>query len=111
MSGHIAGRITKLREESGMSQRALAAAADVPQTILSRIEAGSRPARIDEVMALAWAMGHSVDAILDEHPLSERVLVAARASMTGADAASVKSRLTYFLEVDAYMDLEKVAVR
>jgi hypothetical protein len=81
--------------------------AGISQATLSRIESGSRPARMDEVIALAWAIGHRVGNILEEFPLRDRVLVTTCGKVADADADFVKRRLTYFLEVDAYLDLHK----
>jgi hypothetical protein len=63
-----------------------------------------QPARMDEVIAAAWALGVSVAAILDEHPLAERVIVHTHPARQDSGEDSVKQRLVGFLEADAQLE-------
>ncbi len=108
MSANVGRRIAERRAEAGLNQRELEALTGISQSTLCRIESGGRPARMDEVISVAWALGCPVEAILDENPVRDRVLVASRANTSTADAAAVKKRLTQFLEMDAYLALHGI---
>lgn len=97
-------RIIRLRERAGLSQRELHAETGISQATLSRIEAGARPARLDEVLLISTAVGCDPSTILDDSPLEDRVLVAHRAQVQGVDASDVRSRLIAFLEMDEYLE-------
>ena len=58
----IARIIRSSRRRAGMSQRQLAAAAQVPQATVGRIEAGSVSPRADTVARLLEATGHELAA-------------------------------------------------
>ncbi|MBO4370679.1 MAG: helix-turn-helix transcriptional regulator, partial [Paludibacteraceae bacterium] len=49
----FASKIKRLREESGQLQRKVAAALDVDAGLYSKIERGERPAKREQVIALA----------------------------------------------------------
>ena len=99
----VGGRIEKLRGEAGLSQRDLSGLAGIPEAALRRIETEGTGARVDYVVCIAWALGCPVEAILDENPVRERVLVSSNADTSTPAAAAVKQRLTQFLEMDAYL--------
>jgi transcriptional regulator with XRE-family HTH domain len=61
---HIRGRLRALREERGLSLDAVAAAADMSPSTLSRLETGKRRLAVDHLAPLARALGTSVDALL-----------------------------------------------
>jgi transcriptional regulator with XRE-family HTH domain len=54
---HVGSQIRELREESGISQKALAAAAGIDQGHLSRIERGLTQPSMDVLVALACGLG------------------------------------------------------
>lgn len=108
MSVDVGRRIAERRMEAGLSQRDLENLTGISQSTLHRIESGGRPARMDDVISISWALGCPVEAILDENPVRDRVLVASRANTTTADAAAVKKKLTQFLEMDAYLALHGI---
>jgi transcriptional regulator with XRE-family HTH domain len=108
MSVDVGRRIAERRIEASLSQRDLEDLTGISQSTLYRIESGGRPARMDEVISIAWALGCPVEAILDENPVRDRVLVASRAHTSAADAASIKKKLTQFLEMDAYLALHGI---
>jgi transcriptional regulator with XRE-family HTH domain len=110
MAVDVGRRIAERRVEAGLSQRDLENLTGISQSTLHRIESGTRTARMDDVISIAWALGCPVEAILDEYPVRDRVLVASRANTSTADAAAVKKKLTQFLEMDAYLALHGIGV-
>ncbi|MBG0738892.1 helix-turn-helix transcriptional regulator [Paeniglutamicibacter antarcticus] len=108
MAVDIGRRIAERRNEAGLNQRDLENLTGISQSTLCRIENGSRAARMDDIISIAWALGCPVEAILDENPVRDRVLVASRANTSTADAAAVKRKLTLFLEMDAYLALHGI---
>jgi len=57
----ITGRLLRdARRRAGMTQRALAAAAAVPQATVARIEAGSVSPRVETLARLLHATGHQL---------------------------------------------------
>lgn len=75
----------------------------ISQDALRLIESGERGARLDEVIAIAWALGLPVGAILDEDPVRERVLVSTTADLSDPEVKNVRDRLIQFLEMDEYL--------
>src|ERR1044072_29511 len=71
-------RIANARERSDLSQEALAELVGLTQLALSRIEAGERAVESLELARLAKALRVSVLELLEERPLMEELLVAAR---------------------------------
>jgi transcriptional regulator with XRE-family HTH domain len=72
----IGARIRRLREKKGWNQSELATRADIKQSILSRIEGGSRPnPTTDIVRNLARALGCTADYLIGmyEDDESERM--------------------------------------
>jgi transcriptional regulator with XRE-family HTH domain len=69
-------RLQRLRQEAGMSQPGLAAAAAIPLGTLRNLEQDRRVPRLDTADALARAIGVSLDtltndAFMDEPPAAE----------------------------------------
>jgi transcriptional regulator with XRE-family HTH domain len=100
-------RIAKAREASGLSQRALAKTTGIPQTRLSRIESGALDAKMNEVLALAWATGSSISELTGYSSVRERLVCAARAS-DNASMEAMRKELTHYLELDAYLEDQAV---
>jgi transcriptional regulator with XRE-family HTH domain len=96
-------RIRDLREGAKLTQRQLADETGISQTMISRIEAGERPVRIDQVVSLSWALGCPVETILEENSIRDRVLCATRANLASADVNRVKDDLIFLLEMDAHL--------
>ena len=75
----IGKRIKRVRERRGMSQRQLALATGLPQSLLSQIENGVRPGsgiRVDAARRIAFALSISLDALVgtpDEEKLPAAV--------------------------------------
>src|ERR671925_2194938 len=67
-------RLRALREERGLSLDAVAEAAGMAASTLSRLETGKRRLAVDHLAPLARALGTSVDALLTpEQPADPRV--------------------------------------
>ena len=67
----IRGRLRALREERGLSLDALAGAAGMSPSTLSRLETGKRRLAVDHLAPLARALGTSVDALLATAPAAD----------------------------------------
>lgn len=72
-------RISRAREKAGLSQGGLAELVGLTQSAVSRIESGERSVESLELARLAKALDASVLDLLEERPLMEELLVAARA--------------------------------
>lgn len=99
----IGARIERARKAAGLSQRTLAGITGISQATLSRIIAGDRPAKMPEVLAIAWATGHTVTELTGTGSVADRVECAARAT-NSANMDSMRQELVHFLELDAYLD-------
>ena len=93
-----AARITRYaRRRAGLSQRALARAAGVPQSTVARIETGQLAPRFDTLERILRAAGHSLalepaaGVGVDRSQIREllRLTPGQRARLAVADAASV----------------------
>jgi transcriptional regulator with XRE-family HTH domain len=67
----IRSRLRTLREERGLSLDAVAQAAGMAPSTLSRLETGKRRLAVDHLAPLARALGTSVDALLAPEPRSD----------------------------------------
>lgn len=103
----VGAAIERAREEAGLSQRALASAAGISQSTLSRIIAGERQATLPEVAAVAWATGHTVAQLTGAATVAERVQYVAR-STNDCDMGRMREALLRFLELDEYLDDQAV---
>jgi transcriptional regulator with XRE-family HTH domain len=74
----IRARLRALREELGLSLDAVAQAAGMAPSTLSRLETGKRRLAVDHLAPLARALGTSVDALLAPEPPDPRVRRRAR---------------------------------
>jgi transcriptional regulator with XRE-family HTH domain len=68
---HIRRRLRALREERGLSLDAVAHAAGMAPSTLSRLETGKRRLAVDHLAPLARALGTSVDALLAHEPQAD----------------------------------------
>lgn len=62
----LAANVRRLRLERGLSQEALAALADIHRNYLGGIERSERNVGLDNLEAIANALGLSISALLDE---------------------------------------------
>jgi transcriptional regulator with XRE-family HTH domain len=71
---HVRRRLRELRSERGLTLEAVASAAQIDVSTLSRLESGKRRLALDHVPALAAALGVSTDELLTRHrPADPRV--------------------------------------
>jgi transcriptional regulator with XRE-family HTH domain len=63
----LARNLRRLRREKRMSQEALADQAGISQTYLSEVESGKRNVAVDNIEALANAIGVSISALFNEN--------------------------------------------
>lgn len=103
----VGALIERARNTAGLSQRALADASGISQPTLSRIIAGHRPAKLPEIVAIAWATGHTVAQLTGTGTVAERAQCAARATNDSA-MDSMRQRLLAFLELDDYLDEQAI---
>lgn len=95
--------IDRARVAAGLSQRALADATGISQPTLSRIITGDRAAKMPEVVAIAWATGHTVAQLTEARTVADRAQCAARAtSDSGMDR--MREALLHFLELDDFLN-------
>jgi transcriptional regulator with XRE-family HTH domain len=95
--------IDRARVAAGLSQRALADAASISQSTLMRILSGDRAAKMPELVAIAWATGHTVAQLTKHGTATNRVQCGARVTNnSGMDR--MHEALLYFLELDDYLN-------
>ncbi len=90
-----------------MSQRMLAKATEISQPTLSRIISGERPAKMPEILAIAWATGTTVAELIGASTVADRAQCAARAT-NETGMAQMRDALLHFLELDAYLDAQGI---
>lgn len=101
--GTSADRIAEARAASQLTQRQLATISGIAQATLSRIEQGLRPAKMGEIVALAWALGCTVDELTGASSVSERLECVARAT-DQSSMETMRRELSHYLELDAYLE-------
>ncbi|WP_260193505.1 helix-turn-helix domain-containing protein [Actinophytocola gossypii] len=95
--------VERARVAAGLSQRALADATGISQPTLSRIISGDRQAKMPEVVAIAWATGHTVAQLTEAGTVADRMRYAARATNdSGLDG--MRAALLHFAELNDYLD-------
>ena len=103
MTPHTGALIERAHLAAALSQRALADATGISQTTLSRIISGDRPAKMPEIVAIAWATGHTVAQLTGTGTASDRVQCAAR-STNDCEMARMRETLLHFVELNDYLD-------
>ncbi|WP_026197514.1 helix-turn-helix domain-containing protein [Sciscionella marina] len=103
MTVGVGALIERARDAAGISQRALADATGISQPTLSRIISGERPAKMPEVVAIAWATGHTVAQLTDAGTAADRMQYAARAT-NGSGMDRMREALLHFVELNDYLD-------
>lgn len=106
-SADVGALIERARTAAGLSQRALADAAGISQPTLSRIISGDRAAKIPEIVAIAWATGHTVAQLTGVHTVADRAEFAAR-STNDSDMQGMRQTLLHFLILDDYLDEQAI---
>ena len=101
-------RIARALASARMSQRTLAERTGISQPTLSRLIADARPAKMNELLAIATATGCTVAELTGASTVAGRVQCAARAT-GGANMEQMREQLLHFLELDAYLDDQGIA--
>jgi transcriptional regulator with XRE-family HTH domain len=99
----VGALVERARVAAGLSQRALADVTGISQSTLSRIISGDRVAKIPEVMAIAWATGHTVAQLTGAGTVADRAQCVARAT-NDSDMEGMRQALLHFLELDDYLE-------
>ena len=103
----VGALVERARTAAGLSQRALADATGISQSTLSRIISGDRPAKLPELVVIAWATGHTVGQLTGSATVADRVQCAARAT-NDSSMDGMRQALLHFLELDDYLDDQAV---
>lgn len=102
MTTNVGTLIERAHVAAGLSQRALADATGISQSTLSRIISGDRAPKMPEVVAIAWATGHTVAQLTGVGTVADRAQCAARATNdSGMDR--MREALLHFLDLDDYL--------
>jgi transcriptional regulator with XRE-family HTH domain len=101
-------RITAAREAAQLTQRQLATRAGIAQATLSRIEQGVRPAKMNELLALAWALGCTISELTGLGGVKDRLECVARAT-DNSSMETMRCELTHYLVLDAYLENQGIA--
>ncbi|MFE6922636.1 helix-turn-helix domain-containing protein [Nocardia sp. NPDC057663] len=104
----IGERIERARVAAGLSQNQLAEKAGITQPTLSRTIAGSRVAKMNELVAIAHATGSLLQELTGFSPVADEVQCAAR-SANGAAMDSMYDQMLHFVEIDVYLDDQGIA--
>ncbi|MFI7001294.1 helix-turn-helix domain-containing protein [Nocardia sp. NPDC050175] len=99
----IGKRIERALRAAGLSQRDLATETGISQSTLSRTIAGERPAKMNELVAIAQATGVMLAELTGTSKVADQVRCAAR-SANCAPMDSMYEQMLHFLELDAYLD-------
>lgn len=99
----LGSRIVERRERAGLSQRNLADAAGMSQPTLVRSERGERSITVDELHALAGALGTTYGDLVGDSEVRDRLLFAGRAE-SPRDFEAMKDRMAFYFEFDAFLD-------
>ena len=99
----VGARVARARLAADISQDLLEAKTGISQATLSRIESGKRQAKMNEIVALAQALGSSVAELTGHSSVRDRIECIARAT-DNASMNEMRRELTHYLELDAYLD-------
>lgn len=102
----LAERIRTAIARSGKSQRKIAQETGVSQSAISRIVSAQKMPTVPELHLLAEATGYRIDQLTGT-AVADRLEYAAR-STDGAGMQTMTEKLTYYLELDAYLDEQAV---
>src|SRR5215469_13304330 len=93
----VGALVERARVAAGLSQRDLASRTGISQPTLSRIISGDRAAKMPELVAIAWATGHTVAQLTGVGTVADRAQCAARAT-NDSGMEGMRHALLYFLE-------------
>lgn len=103
MTMDIGARVDRARIAAGLSQRSLAEETGISQPTLSRIISGDRVAKMSELVAIAWATGHTIAQVTGAETVADRAQYAARAT-NNCGMESMRQALLHFLDLNEYLD-------
>lgn len=107
----IGERIEEARRAAHFtSQRQLAAKAGISHATLSRIIAGTRPAKANELLAVSMATGCNLADLTGISTMADRVEYAARPD-NGMNIEQIRKQVLQFLELDYYLEEHGIGVR
>ncbi|WP_075834962.1 MULTISPECIES: helix-turn-helix domain-containing protein [unclassified Rhodococcus (in: high G+C Gram-positive bacteria)] len=107
----IGGRIEEARRAAHFtSQRQLAARAGISNATLSRIIDGTRPAKANELLAVAMATGCNLADLTGASTMADRVECAARPD-NGKNIEQIRKQVLQFLELDSYLEEQGIGLR
>ena len=98
----VGASIERACAAAGLSQRGLADATGISQSTLSRIISGDRVAKLPEIVAIAWATGHTVAQLTGAGTVADRAQCAARAT-NDSGMEVMRRALLHYLELDDYL--------
>lgn len=99
----VGALVERARVAADLSQRDLANRTGISQSTLSRIISGDRVAKMSELVAIAWATGHTVAQLTGMGTVADRAQYAARAT-NGCEMDRMRAALLHFLELADYLD-------
>ncbi|WP_026453071.1 helix-turn-helix domain-containing protein [Saccharomonospora iraqiensis] len=103
MTRETTALIDRARVAARFGQRALAEATGMSHSTLSRIVSGDRPAKMPELVAIAWATGHTVAQLTGAGTVADRVQFTARTT-SDSGKEDMRRALLNFLELNDYLD-------
>lgn len=102
--------LREAREAAGVTQTQAHESIDASQPTYSRIEAGKRPLKGDELIILADRFGVRVAAITGLDRIRQRARFASRTDAPTASMDKMRDKLCAYLELDSYLDSQGVTV-
>ncbi|NRH32782.1 helix-turn-helix transcriptional regulator [Rhodococcus sp. MS13] len=104
-------RIEKARLAAQIaSRRELADKAGISVSTLSRIIAGTQPAKANELLAIAMATGCPLAELIGICTMAEPLQCGARPD-SGANFEEMREQLLQFFELNSYLDEQGISVR
>ncbi|MFZ2501948.1 MAG: helix-turn-helix transcriptional regulator [Nocardioides sp.] len=104
----IGARVAARRAAAGLTQRDVEAKTGISQSTLNRIERDAREAKMDELVAIAWATGATYGEFIGDSEVRDRLQFAGRVGSAEAFEA-MKGEAAFFFELDDYLDQFAVA--
>ena len=101
--GTIAERINAaVGRIPGMTERVLAHKTGISQPTINRIKQGRRDPKMNELIAISFALGCTIGELTGNSPVARRLTCSARETQSGA-TAEMQAELTHYFELDAYL--------
>jgi HTH-type transcriptional regulator, cell division transcriptional repressor len=97
-----------LKKKPEATERTIADATGLSQATFHRIKTGKREPKMNELIAIAAALGCSLSELTGNSPVADRLLCSARSTSNGA-MAQMQAELTHYFELDALLDEQGIA--